>query len=121
MMPPPQSEQRPDIEQRRSRTQLWVLIGLFFVPLLAAFVIYYGMGWRPAGGTNRGDLISPARPLDTGVLLSPQDQPLEEDLLKGKWSLVYIGNGSCDARCREALTLMRQSRLALNDDASRVQ
>jgi cytochrome oxidase Cu insertion factor (SCO1/SenC/PrrC family) len=121
MMPPPRSEQRPDIEQRRSRTQLWVLIGLFFVPLLAAFVIYYGMGWRPAGGTNKGDLISPARPLDTGVLLSPQDQPLEEDLLKGKWSLVYIGNGSCEARCREALTLMRQTRLALNDDASRVQ
>ena len=113
---------RPDTAQRGSRTQLWVLIGLFFVPLLAAFVLYYGFsGWRPAGSTNKGDLITPARPLETGVLLSPQDQPLEEDLLKGKWSLLYIGNGNCDARCREALTLMRQTRLALNDEASRVQ
>jgi cytochrome oxidase Cu insertion factor (SCO1/SenC/PrrC family) len=112
----------PDAERRGSRTQLWLLIGLFFVPLLAAFVMYYGFaGWRPAGSTNKGDLISPARPLQTGVLLDAQDQPLEEELLQGKWSLIYIGAGACDARCREALTLMRQTRLALNDDASRVQ
>ena len=101
---------------------LWVMIGMFFVPLGAAFVLYYGFsGWRPHGTTNQGDLITPARPLAVGVLLDPQDQPLEEDLLKGKWSLIYIGGGQCDTRCREALTLMRQTRLALNDDSSRVQ
>jgi cytochrome oxidase Cu insertion factor (SCO1/SenC/PrrC family) len=112
---------QPDTVQRRSRTQLWLLIGMFFVPLLVAFVLYYGFsGWRPSGSTNKGDLITPARPLEVGVLLDPQDQPLEEDLLKGKWSLIYIGNGKCDAHCREALTHMRQTRLALNDDASRV-
>jgi cytochrome oxidase Cu insertion factor (SCO1/SenC/PrrC family) len=113
---------QPDNASRSSRTQLWLLIGLFFVPLLAAFVMYYGFsGWRPAGSTNKGDLITPARPLETGALLDPQDQLLEEGLLKGKWSLIYIGEGQCDARCREALTLMRQTRLALNDDATRVQ
>jgi cytochrome oxidase Cu insertion factor (SCO1/SenC/PrrC family) len=113
---------QPETEPRAPRTQLWLLIGMFFVPLLIAFVLYYGFsGWRPAGSTNKGDLITPARPLEIGVLLSPQDQPLEENLLEGKWSLIYIGEGQCDARCREALTLMRQTRLALNDDASRVQ
>ena len=106
---------------RASRTQFWVLVFIFFVPLVTAFVVYYGFGWRPAGTTNKGDLISPARPLETGVLLDAQDQQLDENLLKGKWSLIYIGDGQCDARCREALTLIRQSRLALNDDASRVQ
>jgi cytochrome oxidase Cu insertion factor (SCO1/SenC/PrrC family) len=112
----------PESASRTSRTQLWVLIGLFFVPLFVAFVMYYGFaGWRPSGSTNKGDLITPARPIETGVLLSPQDQPLEEDVIKGKWSLVFIGDGQCDARCREALTLIRQTRLALNDDASRVQ
>jgi cytochrome oxidase Cu insertion factor (SCO1/SenC/PrrC family) len=114
--------EQPDGGLRRSRTMLWVMIGMFFVPLVAAFVLYYGFsGWRPHGTTNQGDLITPARPLAVGVLLDPQDQPLEEDLLKGKWSLIYIGGGQCDARCREALTLMRQTRLALNDDSSRVQ
>lgn len=112
----------PESASRTSRTQLWVLIGLFFVPLFVAFVMYYGFaGWRPSGSTNKGDLITPARPIETGVLLNPQDQRLEEDVMKGKWSLVFIGDGQCDARCREALTLIRQTRLALNDDASRVQ
>lgn len=35
--------------------------------------------------------------------------------------MVFIGDGACDARCREALTLMRQTRLALSDKMDRVQ
>jgi cytochrome oxidase Cu insertion factor (SCO1/SenC/PrrC family) len=103
------------------RRQLWLLIAMFFVPLAIAFVLYYGFAeWRPAGRTNKGDLIHPARPLPDSTLLTPDDQQLEQGLFKGKWSLVYIGSGGCDTRCREALTLMRQTRLALNDDAERV-
>jgi cytochrome oxidase Cu insertion factor (SCO1/SenC/PrrC family) len=97
------------------------LIAIFFVPLAIAFIMYYGFsGWRPHGMTNQGDLINPPRPMHTGTLLSPQDQPIEGDIFKGKWTLVYIGNGQCDTRCREALTLIRQTRLALGDDAARV-
>ena len=111
----------PESGSRNSRAQLWLLIAIFFVPLAIAFVMYYGFsGWKPGGTTNQGDLIDPARPLQTATLLSPQDQPIEEDVFKDKWTLVYIGDGQCDTRCREALTLMRQTRLALNDDASRV-
>ncbi len=110
----------PDTERPRARTQLWLLIAIFFVPLAIAFTMYYASAWRPGGSTNKGDLINPARPIATGPLLSPQDQPIEEDIFKEKWTLVYIGNGACDERCREALTLVRQTRLALGDDAIRV-
>ena|SRR5688500_1984126 len=110
----------PEAGRPNSRSQLWLLIAIFFVPLAIAFVMYYGFDWRPAGTTNKGDLISPPRPVQTSTLLTPQDQPIEEEIFKDKWTLVYIGNGRCDARCREALTLMRQTRLALNDDAKRV-
>lgn len=109
-----------DAARPRSRSQLWLLIGIFFLPLALAFVVYYGFDWRPAGQTNKGDLITPARPLRTTTLLTPQDQPIQEEVFKEKWTLVFIGNGQCDARCREALTLMRQTRLALNDDTQRV-
>ena len=34
---------------------------------------------------------------------------------------MYIGDGRCDGGCRAALTLMRQTRLALNKDMTRVQ
>ena len=46
---------------------------------------------------------------------------MDADFLHGKWTLLYVGDGACDTRCREALVLMRQTRLSLNDDMSRVQ
>lgn len=113
-----------DVEQsqRRSRRTLVILIAMFFAPLLLAFVLYYGSdGWRPAGATNRGDLVDPPRALPQAVLRTPQGTDLQTTSLRGKWALVYIGAGQCDARCHEALTLMRQSRLALNDEMTRVQ
>ena len=97
-------------QKPRSRTQVWILVAVFFAPLALAFLLYYGSGgWRPPGSTNRGDLISPAQPLP-GV-----------EAWHGKWTLVYIGDGRCDGGCRAALTLMRQTRLALNKDMTRVQ
>jgi cytochrome oxidase Cu insertion factor (SCO1/SenC/PrrC family) len=105
----------------RSRKQIWILIGAFFAPLALAFVLYYGMGVRPHGSTNKGDLIHPARPLPEVELPGLADQTLAPDALRGKWSMVFIGDGACDTRCREALTLMRQTRLALGDKMDRVQ
>lgn len=105
-----------------SRGKVYILVALFFSPLLLAFLLYYGFdGWRPAGSTNNGDLITPARPLPEASLQTPEGAELKLSALRGKWTLVYIGAGQCDARCHEALTLMRQTRLALNDDMARVQ
>lgn len=106
----------------RSRSQIWVLLAVFFAPLVIAFVLYYGLeGWRPSGQTNHGELVQPPQPLPESDLPSGTAQPLSASVFKGKWTLVYIGAGDCDARCREALTLIRQTRLALNDDLPRVQ
>jgi hypothetical protein len=108
-------------QQQRARRQLWLLFGVFFAPLALAFILYYSGGWRPPGSTNHGDLIQPPRPLPAVDLRTPSGERLASDVWRGHWSLVYIGDGGCDARCREALTLMRQTRLALGDDMSRVQ
>lgn len=105
----------------RTRKQIWILVGAFFAPLALAFVLYYGFGMRPAGSTNHGDLINPPVSLPEVELPGASDQKLAADALRGKWSMVYLGDGACDARCREALTLMRQTRLALGDDLTRVQ
>jgi hypothetical protein len=92
----------------RPRKQIWILIALFFAPLALAFLLYYGGGWRPPGSTNNGVLISPPRPLP------------DASAWHGKWTLVYVGDGRCDERCRAALILTRQTRLALNADMTRV-
>jgi cytochrome oxidase Cu insertion factor (SCO1/SenC/PrrC family) len=111
----------PAAPPARSRKQFWILIGAFVAPLALAFVLYYGIDIRPHGTTNKGDLIHPAVTLPEVELPGVADQKLAANALRGKWSMVYIGDGACDARCREALTLMRQTRLALGDDMDRVQ
>ena len=110
--------------ERRSRAQVWILVALFFAPLALAFLLYYGNGsggWRPSGSTNHGELISPPRPLPSVTLPTPGGAPLAPETWRGKWTLLYVGDGRCDGRCRAALTLMRQTRLALNKDMTRVQ
>jgi len=110
------------LQPGRSRTQLWVLIVLFFAPLAISFLLYYGLdGWRPEGSTNSGDLMEPARSLPEAVLPAADGTETAPDFLRGKWSLVFVGDGSCDERCRAALTDIRQVRIALNQDSTRVQ
>jgi hypothetical protein len=117
------------LRARNLRT-LAVLAGLFLLPLVLAFFTYYGTAWRPAGHVNHGLLISPARRLPITSLprvslagqLAPGSDPAPPVTpFRGKWSLVYVGAGACDPACRGALYLMRQTRLALNNDMTRVE
>lgn len=107
--------------QTAGRGALIGLAALFFIPLIGAFWLYYAGGWRPAGSTNHGELISPARPLASVQLVKADGSAARADLLKEKWTLVYIGDGACDEACRTALWTMRQTRLLLAEDMSRVQ
>jgi hypothetical protein len=104
------SVERARLRMRNLRT-LALLAALFFLPLLLAFITYYGSPWRPARHVNHGLLISPP------VVLP---QVLVPDPWHGHWSLVYIGAGGCDAACRATLWVMRQTRLALGTDMTRV-
>jgi hypothetical protein len=91
-------------QRMRSRLILLLVLGLFFVPLAASFVLYYGLHWRPPGHTNHGELIEPPRALSLNG---------EAVLLRGKWSLVYVGAGTCDEDCRRTLYFIRQTWLGL--------
>ncbi|HKD55074.1 MAG TPA: hypothetical protein VKB72_12740 [Steroidobacteraceae bacterium] len=115
------SENVAQLRARNLRT-LAALAALFLVPLVLAFFIYYGTGWRPAARVNHGTLITPPRPLPPTALaqLVPETAANGPPLFRGRWSLVYVGNGACAADCRAALYLMRQTRLALNTDMRRV-
>jgi len=117
-----------ELRARNLRT-LAALAALFLLPLAIAFATYYGTGWRPRTRVNHGQLFTPARPLPAVALPSVGGNGMAPDRTPGpaargfrkRWSLVYVGTGNCDADCREALYVMRQTRLALNNDMTRVE
>jgi cytochrome oxidase Cu insertion factor (SCO1/SenC/PrrC family) len=106
--------------RRRARLGLIGLAALFFVPLALSFYLYYGTSWRPAGTTQHGDLIEPARPLPEVALTLANGTQAGPEFLRGEWHLVYVGGGDCVADCQTALVKMRQVRLALDKDMDRV-
>jgi hypothetical protein len=107
-MSTPGGERRERELRARNLRTLGALAALFMLPLAVAFFTYYATAWRPVGRVNHGVLISPARTL-----------PMES-VFRGHWSLVYLGDGACTRECRQALIVMRQTRLGLNNDMTRV-
>jgi cytochrome oxidase Cu insertion factor (SCO1/SenC/PrrC family) len=108
------------------RRVLIALALLFLAPVAVAFILYYGIGWTPGGRVNYGELVQPPVPLPDialpraeAAVTSPADAP--RTFLKGKWTLVYLGAGSCTAGCRTDLYNTRQVRAALGADRERVQ
>src|SRR5689334_22677708 len=115
----PDTAQERQIVSRNLRT-VGVLAAIFFLPLLLSFWMYYGNTWRPATLTNHGELIQPLRQLPGAELREANGAVAPANLFTEKWAIAYIGNGACDETCRKALYFMRQTRLSLNNEMTRV-
>jgi cytochrome oxidase Cu insertion factor (SCO1/SenC/PrrC family) len=118
----------PDCRRQRgfvnSRQALVLLALLFLMPVLVSYLMHLSAehGWRPAGTTNKGSLIQPPLPLTLPAdLASATEQPVSQEFLGGKWTLVYIHDAACDEPCRNRLYQMRQVRLAQGENLRRVQ
>jgi len=107
--------------QPGGRRALWLLVLLFFAPLLLSFWLYYGSSWRPAGRTNHGELIEPPRHLPAMVPPAAGPAVAGATVFAQQWSLVYVGDGACDTQCRAVLYLMRQTHASLGRLGARVQ
>jgi len=101
-----------------SRSKFLLVVGVFVVPVIAAYLAFFG--WRPAGHTNYGELLKPVSlqniqgTLQTGA-------PFKLDAIQGKWVMVHLGSGQCDAHCARQLYLMRQVRLTQGKHQSRIE
>ncbi|MDJ0739396.1 MAG: hypothetical protein QNJ91_06745 [Gammaproteobacteria bacterium] len=112
----------PDAQAQRNRVKLLLIIGLFLLPPIAAWLTWQYVGSTGVEGTtNAGTLVSPARPLDIAGLSAGDGQPLGDAVLRGRWTYVMFASNGCDARCAQQLYLTRQIRLGVNKDMPRVQ
>jgi hypothetical protein len=104
----------------RSRRPFFAILGLFFLPLAVAFLMYYGSSWRPSGTTNKGDLIAPAVPLPLVTLETATGQRTSDSFLREDWTLVFVGDGACADLCRAALIDLRLAHQMLGKDMGRI-
>jgi hypothetical protein len=110
----------PGDRRRSGRRQLLLVASLFLVPLVAAIILYYSSGWRPAVNVQ-GTLIEPPLPLADAVSGStlPDGRPADAGVFRDHWSIVYPA-AACDAYTEVVLDELRRVRLALDKDAPRV-
>jgi len=95
---------------------------IFLAPLLLATLFVFFHDSLPTTGTkNRGELITPARPIEQFEAKTDQGETLSLDFLKGKWTLLYVGSESCDLYCEANLYKTRQARLAQGENLARIQ
>ncbi len=104
--------------KKKSLLSLWLLIALCVAPVVASYIAYYF--WQPAGHVNYGELLEPARLPDDRLALA-DGTPFQWDKLKGKWVLVVVDSGDCDAYCQRKLLYARQVRLAQGREMGRIE
>lgn len=102
-------------QTRRGRLQMLFLLLACAAPVIASYLAYYV--FKPEGGkTNFGTLVQPVQDVNPAWFDIP---------FNGKWTLLIARPaGECTVKnesCLEALFLMRQLRIAVGRESSRVQ
>ena len=102
-------------ERKSARSQLVIIAFVFFGPLLLAAWMYYGGHFNRPAGSNNGALLEPI----TNLL---EALPVSKLLARGQgsWLLLYANDAACDESCEKALFTMRQGRLMLGKEQSRL-
>ena len=112
------------VPARNNRRPVLLLFVLFAAPLAGAFWLYYGSSWRPALRTNHGELVTPVSLPELALpLAGAGGTRAAATVLRGKWTLLVIGQGEsgCDAACRNTLVYARQTWLSLAQLTPRAQ
>jgi cytochrome oxidase Cu insertion factor (SCO1/SenC/PrrC family) len=95
-------------DKRKARRTLLIIFGVCIAPFILAAIAYNFFPTRER--VNYGELLEP-RPLPGTAL----------EKLKGKWVLLQVDGGACDAACEKKLFNMRQTRIAQNREMDRVE
>lgn len=104
--------------QLTPRGKFLLMLGVFALPVVAAFIAY--LGWRPSTHGNYGELLR-VTPLQKTAGTQLDGKAFDFAALRGKWLLVQVGSAACDKACAQQLYLSRQIRTALGKDQSRVE
>ncbi|NDY94858.1 hypothetical protein [Wenzhouxiangella limi] len=96
-----------------NRIAILGVFAVFLIPVVLATLMHsQWLEWRPGGGRNHGELISPVIELDDFSVTDARDRQVSRAELMDRWQLIYLAPGDCGERCLENLYWLRQVRLA---------
>lgn len=120
------------------RRKMLAILLVCAAPVIASYYTYYVV--RPEGRTNYGTLITPLRDVGMlGTLVAPAAEATGSAAtaavaqppaparsgglasLHGRWVMLVVAPGACDAGCRQRLYEIRQVRLTTGKDRDRVE
>lgn len=101
------------------RGKLLALASLFLLPVVASILAWKFLA--PAATANYGELLLPPAQVTRQPFERHEGGGFNFGDLGGKWVLVASDSGDCARACIDKLLVMRQVRLALGRNASRVE
>ena len=101
--------------------QLWILVAVFALPLIAGWLLHFNPQWLPQGRSNHGVLVEPPLNMQPFILQTAANQDFDWSSLEGQWTLTVLAEGVCDEQCMEQLVKVRQIRRALAAERQRVE
>lgn len=106
-----------------SRLKLVIIFAAFLVPLLAAFIWYYGLDgdFVPSARTNHAPLLTPPVVIQPFSNRNIDGALFDVESLRHRWSVIHVVAKGCGTLCQQSLYNTRQVRLALNKDINRLQ
>ncbi len=109
-----------DKKKHQGRWKLFVVILICASPIILSYFTYYVI--KPTSRTNYGELIDPrAYPIPALESKTLDGTPTGLDAYKGKWIMLQVDQGDCQAACQKKLHDMRQLRIAQGKEMDRIE
>lgn len=105
--------------KRSNSWQLWAILLVTAVPMVAAYVAYFTGAGVPQERVNQGELLTPAK--NVADLLASAEGDLPSFDNNYDWFLLLPITAQCNSACQQNLYVTRQVHIRLSEKADRVQ
>lgn len=101
-----------------NRIKLLAIMAVFAVPVLVAYLGFFGGWFQEIGRVNKGELLNPTVPVASWQLRTTEQA--EFDTAQRWWLVLVRPEGACDHQCELQLITLRQTWLGLGKHQERV-
>ncbi|MFP6795269.1 MAG: hypothetical protein VB996_18625 [Pseudomonadales bacterium] len=111
----------PEPARTGSRATLLLVLAVFALPLLVAWVFTRGpLEWHPMKTVNYGVLLEPPLQLSSYGVMDATGTALRVNAVARNWFVVVLRNAACTEQCQGLSQIAEQIQIAVGRDKHRV-